>query len=229
MSRIEWHQSARCRPEHRVLSVAFAAILLTASSSLAEEKVQTNLELMTDLTTQVVSELVDRFSSELSGWGVLLQPFANNEQYQFMTNVFTAALTQRGVTTFQPGADPLAGEDAGYLYVLKYQATSFSLSYPKVYRSYLIGGKRVRRRADVTLLATLVDHNNGAVAALSESGRDHEDQFDFSDVDRVEEGTYEFTRPPMPSSGWGKYAEPVLVTGIIVGLIYLFFSNQSDN
>ena len=28
---------------------------------------------------------------------------------------------------------------------------------------------------------------------------------------------------------WGRFIEPVIVTGIVVGLVYLFFSNQDSN
>ena len=231
MSRIESHPLpvSPGRSRRGTVVVVFVLLLLVAPGAWAEDEVPTNLDLMTDLTAQVVNELVERFSRELGGRGVRLQPYANNEQYQLMTNVFTAALTERGFATFQPGSVPSDSAAARYHFVLKYEATSFNLTYPKVYRSHLIGGKRVRRRADVSLLATLVSDASGSVVAVGDANREHEDQFDYSDIDRVEEGTAGFTRPPVPSSGWGKYAEPLLVTGIVVGLIYLFFSNQSDN
>jgi len=97
-----------------------------------------------------------------------------------------------------------------------------------VKQSYLIGGKKVRRVASVGIAATLVDPATGAVLDTAEASRDDADQFAHRDLYRVEAGTYEFVHPAIPGSGWTRIVEPVFVSGIIVGLIYLFFSNQSD-
>jgi hypothetical protein len=113
--------------------------------------------------------------------------------------------------------------------VLTYQTIAFGVSYPDVYRSHLVGGKRIKRRADVRVHATLSDAQSGEVLWVGEAARESSDEFDMDDAPRVEQGLYQFARPVLPGSGWGKLVEPVFVTGIIVGLIYLFFSNQSDN
>jgi len=113
--------------------------------------------------------------------------------------------------------------------VLTYQNIAFGVAYPDVYRSHLIGGKKVKRRADVRVHATATDGRTGEVLWVGEATRERNDEFDMDDAASVEQGVYPFARPVLPGGGWGKYAEPVFVTGIIVGLIYLFFSNQSDN
>ena len=112
--------------------------------------------------------------------------------------------------------------------VLTFQNVAFGIAYPDVYRSHLVGGKHVKRRADVRVHATLTDGDSGRVLWVGEAARERADEFDFGDSARVEQGLYQFSRPVLPGSNWGKIAEPVFVTGIIVGLIYLFFSNQSD-
>lgn len=138
----------------------------------------------------------------------------------------------------QKVATPPTGDDAvpqtpaaglSNVAILSFQNVAFAMSYPDVYRSHLVGGKRIKRRADVRVHVTLTDAGTGRVIWVGEAGREHEDDFDYGDSARVEQGAYPFARPILPSGGWGKYAEPVFVTGIIVGLIYLFFSNQSDN
>ena len=60
------------------------------------------------------------------------------------------------------------------------------------------------------------------------SSKHFEDQFSYSQVNDVEQGDFSFTKPPHDATNWGKIVEPVVVSGIIVGLIYLFFSNQTD-
>jgi len=220
---------------HRARAAAFVAFVAFVvggiPSAHADEPARTNLEVMTDLSRATVGQLYAGFASKLAGRSVRLKPYATNEEYQFVTNVFTRVLAQQGVTVYPPvAAGPGAAADsAGAGWVLEYQVMSFTLSYPKIYRAHLIGGKRVKRRADVHILGTLSGGAGGAVAWVGDASQEASDQFSFDELGRVEEGTFQFTRPGVPSSGWGKYVEPVVVTGIIVGLVYLFFSNQSDS
>lgn len=146
-----------------------------------------------------------------------------------------------GTTLTPQTATPPTGDDAANaplqtpavglsnVVILTFQNVAFAMSYPDVYRSHLVGGKKIKRRADVRVHATITDAATGQVLWVGEAVREHQDEFDYGDSARVEQGAYQFARPILPGGGWGKYAEPVFVTGIIVGLIYLFFSNQSDN
>jgi len=81
---------------------------------------------------------------------------------------------------------------------------------------------------DFRLLAKLVEPANGHVVWMAEASKSYDDQFSHDDIDEVEAGLYAFTKPPRESRNWGRIVEPVVVSGIIVGLIYLFFSNQGD-
>jgi hypothetical protein len=212
-----------------VLCLALGGAVGTAGVRAAEE-VASNLDLMTRLTSEVVDELYAKFQESLDGRPVALKPFTTGEEYVFIQNVLTSRLTGRGVSVVEGAAAGAAPADsASPAYVLQYQTIAFGLAYADVYRSHMVGGKHVRRRADVRLLMTLSDAASGRVVWVGEAARGHEDEFDHGDAARVEQGTYQFARPVMPSSGWGRYAEPVFVTAIIVGLVYLFFSNQSDN
>lgn len=113
--------------------------------------------------------------------------------------------------------------------VFQFQNVAFRVAYTDVHRSHLIGGKKVSRSASVRIFATLSDADSGRVLWTGEAEQTAADEFDSGEVARVEYGNYTFLQPGLPSGGWGKYAEPVLVTGIVVGLIYLFFANQSGN
>jgi hypothetical protein len=211
------------RSSTRVCALTVALWLFPAVAA-AEDPARTNLELMTDLTSEVVNELLPHFAARLEGRAVYLKKYTVNEHYQFMNTVMARLFTDAGITTY-PNAAPTDGTP---VVTLEYQALEYDLAYTKVYRSYLIGGKKVARKADVTILASVYDEQ-GALVWTREAKRDYEDNFNYGDIDRIEEGNFQFTRPALPGGGWGKYAEPVLVTGIVVGLIYLFFSNQSDS
>jgi hypothetical protein len=245
------------------ICVALAATAEVAGVR-AAEKAASNLDLMQDLTAQVVKELYGKFGPQLAGRAVQLKPAANSEDYLFVTNVFREELTKLGVTVIEPtaafsapGASPTtngtapnnaalsampsatnpaqapadssAGAPPSGAYVLQYQNVAFSLKYVDSHRSFVVGGKRVERNAAVRIMTTLSDPADGRVVWVGEAARDHSDEVDYGDAARLEQGSYAFNKPLLPSGGWGRYVEPVFVTGIIVGLIYLFFSNQSNN
>lgn len=206
--------------------LALSSVVLTVlfnSAVLAEEPLRTNLDLMTGLGTRVVEDIIGKIDSEVRGVRLKVVPQGSTEEYELLEDIFTQLLENRGVATVH-------GEKAGdeNLYEIDYKIPVFRLSYPKVYRSYLIGGKKVKREANLRVQATLLSQS-GDVLWIGESAAEESDQFKHGDLSHVEEGSYEFVKPEMPNSGWGKVVEPVLVSAIIVGMVYLFFSNQSDS
>ncbi len=242
----------RCshRPEWR--RHAFRAVALCTATAFtfaavgvrAADPVPSNIDLLTQMTQEIADELYTKFGPELGGRAVALHPFATGEDYVFVGNVFANVLTDKSVKTIVGaptpapatnaalGGAPPAGSDPAPTptdaVIFTFQNVAFGVQYADVYRSHLVGGKRVKRRADVRIHATVTDAS-GTVLWVGEAARERADEFDMGDSARVEQGVYQFARPVVPGGGWGKYAEPVFVTGIIVGLIYLFFSNQSDN
>jgi hypothetical protein len=243
-----WRQHA-----FRVIAAMTALTLAAASVPVhAAENAPSNLDLLGRMTTEIAQELYGKFGPVLGARSVQLRPFGAGEDYTFVGNIFTNVLTTHDVTTISAsGASPMSptqsspstsmsmtdstatstvsSNPTSGACVLTYQTIAFGVSYPDVYRSHLVGGKKVKRRADVRVHATLSDAQTGKVLWVGEAVRENADEFDMDDAARVEQGVYQFARPVVPGSGWGKLVEPVFVTGIIVGLIYLFFSNQSDN
>ncbi len=235
---------------HAFRAVALAttcAFTFAATGVRAADPAPSNIDLLSQMTQEIAEELYAKFGPELGGRAIELRPFTSGEDYVFVENVFANVLTSKEVKTIVPvahapapaapgvNAAPATGDDTPVdtatptdAVVFTFQNVAFGVSYPDVYRSHLIGGKHVKRRADVRIHAT-VTNGAGEVLWVGEATREHSDEFDIDDAARVEQGVYQFARPAVPGGGWGKYAEPVFVTGIIVGLIYLFFSNQSDN
>jgi hypothetical protein len=214
-----------------VVSVICAGLAagIGAGGVRAAESVASNIDLMQQLTAGVIVELHGKFGASVAGRGVRLRPAGTTEDYMFVTNVFREELTRLGVPTIDLAASMAPGDSLSTdALILQYQNVVFDLKYVDSHRAHLIGGKRVDRRASVRIMTTLSDPA-GRVVWVGEAARDQSDEIDYSDQARIEQGTYQFNRPVAPSGGWGRYAEPVFVTGIIVGLIYLFFSNQSDN
>jgi TolB-like protein len=210
---------------------------LVSTDAGANETVKSNLTVAREMTLEIATELVSGFPDTISTRDIQLAPFGNDERYEFIANMLTDALTSRGYRAHMP-VRPVVADSAATATPataairdalrLDFTAIDFRVRYTKIYRSFLIGGRTVKREADVRVFARLINPTDGLVVWSGESARSFEDQFPHGDLDSVEEGLYQFTKPPRNSRNWGRIVEPVVVGGIIVGLIYLFFSNQGS-
>ena len=222
--------------QHRALFWCFVvlATTLVVPAAAEDEAAVSNLELMTRLTGEVAEELIAGVPASANMGDVVLVSYQATDQYEFTDNVIARVLTAAGHKVYEStGAagsqmTPQPGGASGTVLWFEYQAIHFDLTYPKIYRPFLVGGKKVKRKAQVRLLAKLVDPTDRSVIWIGEVTRSHDDQFPYGRLAEVEAGSFEFTKPTRSSTSWGKVIEPVVVSGIIIGLIYLFFSNQSE-
>jgi hypothetical protein len=113
-------------------------------------------------------------------------------------------------------------------YRLSYQIIRLSLSYPRISRKLWFGPREVTRAAQVDIFAQLIDLTTGDIMWVRESHKKYNDTIDYSRLKEVEEAQYDFTRPPRHEFKMTRLLEPLVVGGIVVGLVYLFFSNQSN-
>ena len=224
--------------------LAFLVVLLGTVSSPArgEGRARSNFDVMDKLAAEVCAELVSKMPADLPTREIRLSPFGADGRYELVANAFTRSLGDKGYRAYMPvppvkadssaapraAADSVSagGGEAGLR--LEFETIAFTLRYPEIYRSRLVGGKNVKRAAELRVLAKLVEPGNGFVVWMSEASKSYSDQFSYDDIEDVEASLYDFTKPPRESRNWGKIVEPVVVSGIIVGLIYLFFSNQGD-
>jgi hypothetical protein len=231
---------------HNVRSavLAFLVALLGTVSSPArgEDRARSNFDVMDKLASEVCAELVSKMPADLPSREIRLAPFGTDGRYELIANAFTRSLGEKGYRAYmpvpqakadssaashaRPDSVSAAGGDAGLR--LEFETIAFTLRYPEIYRSYLVGGKNVKRAAELRVLAKLVEPQDGLVVWMSEASKSYGDQFPYDDIEDVEASLYDFTKPPRETRNWGKIVEPVVVSGIIVGLIYLFFSNQGD-
>lgn len=209
---------------------SFVTFLFTARAESAEQNPPSNLDLMTSLSTQIAEQVIEQIEPDIQGRKIRLKAFGNGEEYTVFEDIFTRILTGKGITAVKPPAPNAPGNIASTepLLTLEYKIPIFRLSYVNVYRSYLIGGKKVRREANVRMSAELLAPA-GEVTWFDDLSASESDQFSHGDLSRIQEGNFQFVKPEMPGSGWSKVVEPVFVSAIIVGMIYLFFSNQSDS
>lgn len=218
----------------RTAGVLCLAMLITTIPAVSSpqgtgENTITNYEILEKISDEALDELAANMPDlaretvvlirKEGGIGSGIDKVFENELVKRMTR---AGLRIAGKTSDK---DPAQISD----YVFSYQIVSFSIKYPDIGRSYWIGAKEVTRSAEVGIFAKLLDSSTGEILWVGESQKRYEDRIAYSLLERVEDPAHDFTQPERNEIKWSRFVEPVVVTGIVVGLVFLFFSNQDSN
>ncbi|MFH1144456.1 MAG: hypothetical protein V1774_07940 [Candidatus Eisenbacteria bacterium] len=136
-----------------------------------------------------------------------------------------AAGAQTGAAAAQTGVPfsivlPEAGE------ILSFRVLECGVSYPWAKRTMLIGPRRYGRMACVRLRASRIQEPGHVVNAVSSSDQVYLDSFPGWAKSMLEGQAFPF--PIKEPSGTPAQAilEPVVIVGIVGGLVYLFYENQ---
>lgn len=124
-------------------------------------------------------------------------------------------------TPAQPAADLPHPE-----YVLRYRVLHFAISYPKNYRTSPLGSRKVQRRVSVSLVASLLRGARENVVWVGDGSSERLDTVPAGKLSLLEGTDFPFTQPVLETRGLGRLVEPALVSGIVLGLVYLFYTNQ---
>ena len=211
-----------------VLVCFLTSISVSSSPKKTGEQISTNFQILRDISRDAFDEIMDNMFDIERGSTLLLVKDRGVGDIDFvLDNLILKTLDSNGIRvkekTGQDKEKPLEPD-----YILKYQIVNFSFSYPDIGRNWLIGEKEVERLAEISLFVQLVEGETGDTVWIGETEKKFNDVIPYSILDRVEDQEHEFTRPRRDEWTWGNMIEPVVVTGIVTGLVYLFFSNQSD-
>lgn len=126
--------------------------------------------------------------------------------------------------TMPPGAAAPA-PDSGSL-VLDARVEAWSVSYVRRIRSFPFGVKGYERLVAMRASATLTDAANGSVAWARTGEGAFRDVVPRSDLAYVAGGTAGLD-PPLPKGSGFRFLEPLIVIGVVTGLVVLFYSNRN--
>jgi hypothetical protein len=112
-------------------------------------------------------------------------------------------------------------------YVLRYRVVQFEITYPDSYRKSPLGSRKVQRRASVSLIAHLLRGEREEVVWGGHGEVERLDVVPHGKLSLLEGSSFPFNQPTLETRGIGSLVEPALVTGIVVGLVYLFYTNQN--
>ena len=148
-----------------------------------------------------------------------------------------AASNPTGPTSKNPNA---AGPPAGSLtpvlnefpegvegLVLSFRVVEFGVTYHDQWRQGFLGQRVVERLAAVDLNCRLVSGDEKNIIWVGNGRSERLDIVPKSKLDLLEGRSYPFIKPALPPQSLSRIVEPVLVLGIVAGLVFLFYSNQN--
>lgn len=211
-----------------VLVCMMTSLSVSSSPKKTGEKVSTNLEILQKISKDAFDEIMDNMVDIEPGSTVILVKDRGVGDIDFvLDNVMLKLFNQNNIKVREKMGEQ-AGQLKGLDYIFKYQIVKMSFSYPDIGRSWLIGEKEVERFAEISLFVQLVDADTRDTVWIGETEKQFNDVIPYSLLEKVEDQEYEFTKPQRQEWTWSSFIEPVVVTGIVGGLVYLFFSNQSN-
>ncbi len=87
-------------------------------------------------------------------------------------------------------------------------------------------GSHIDRQSRVTLTLRLSRESDSSVYWQDEITRQRADRIPKKQLEILQHSTYKFAQTELEEQSWSKFVEPVIISTVLGGLIYLFFSNR---
>lgn len=188
----------------------------------AQDSTSTNFELVRDAARLACRDLVSKLPASQVWGAVSIRSVGGHEGAFLVENALSAVLAEEG---FQVRTRP---DSTGP--VVEFEVVDLGVAYTRTWRHAWLGERRVEREARARLFARLVDQDEARILWADQAEARVVDEVPESALGDLEEkGSAEYLQATLPPRRWNKYVEPVVVTGIVVGLIVLFFANQNNS
>jgi hypothetical protein len=109
---------------------------------------------------------------------------------------------------------------------LNVRPMELGVTYAQTRRGWIFGGKQIPRQATCELAATLVDPQGNVVLSFRE-GSVIENTASMSDIITLESSTETWANGVLSEEESGNILEPLVVTGVVTALVYLFYSSRN--
>lgn len=215
-------------PEDTVLSVAEVELSPIVRKR-GPRVPATNLQ----IASMVANTAFDRALAEApltSGQRVTIAPAGSHPLNFVVEHAVLRHLAKRGVSaavrrTPVPDDTSAAGMVDLNQPVLEYEVATARVTYLRLI-GWLPGRVRIERQAQVEGRLGMRDPRTGAVLWVGDAAFNLLDSFPRGQLPLVEDPRFSDLRSPTPSRNLDKLVEPVIVVGIVAGLVALFFQNR---
>ena len=212
------------------LAVALAA--LAAMPGGAQAVTKTHGRMLDSVATSVAADLLREVPST-TGRGVLLTLPVRGDTLGVLAQRLVERLRAQGVPVHLAGRGAAvdsaagAGRDAvARPYELGIRVDGSGVSYLRRVRSFPFGVKGYERLAALRASITMVDPTTGEVTWAKSASGSAVDMVPKRDLMAAVAGSGGIN-PPVPQGGGFRLLEPLIVLGVVSGLVVLFYSNRT--
>jgi len=189
----------------------------------------TNLQLASFVADSASTHLMAHSPLE-SGTHVVVLPARDHPLNFVLEHALVNDLTHRGMSV-TVRRTPVSDDSMSVLYghsgdpLVEYSLGSARTTYLRLV-GWLPGRVKIERQSLVQGTVSLRDPATARVIWSGDLAQNFVDRFSRSQVDLVEDSHFPDLKDNVPSRNLDKMAEPVIVVGIVGGLVALFFQNR---
>lgn len=164
------------------------------------------------------------------GTHAVLAPTHEHPLNFVLEHAFLKELARRGVEV-TVRRTPVPDDSVAALFgnpgdpLLEYTLGSAKITYLRLV-GWLPGRVRIERQSLVTGAVSMREPQSSRVLWTGDLGQNFVDRFSRSEVSLVEESRYPELKDNVPQRNLDKVVEPVVVVGVVAGLVALFFQNR---
>lgn len=191
---------------------------------------KSHLSVLSELVREVADEAVAKMRVP-EGSELHLKQVEMHDANWLVKSVLIEELTSRGHVVRSgngPGVASALADTGRQVYEIGYRIVSCNTSIPRSWREWVVGRRMVERRSAVDIRFELSDRTKAIVWAGGVQ-RERREIIDGSRLRDLASAGQPFASPDFEPGGWDKVFEPVIVAGIVGGLIYLFYTSRSTD
>jgi hypothetical protein len=185
---------------------------------------ESNITVVSALTREVIAEALERMTIP-PGSSVYVAQVDKHDASWLVQSVLLEELTSLGHVVKAGG---IAGEEGGAAYEVSYRVVSCETTLPRAWREWVVGARRVERKTTVDIYFQFANDSKDVLWA-GNARRERREIVPGGLVKQLATPGQTFTAPELEPGGWDKILEPVVVAGIVGGLIYLFYTSKSSS
>ncbi len=184
--------------------------------------VPSNMELAEDALILALQDLPDSLSSH-GAFEVSIEIMGEQSENWFIQQTLSLILHENGITVSERDAEQLSSS-----MTLKIRPMELVVEYGNVSRPWIIGSKRVERIAKCELSCTLFD-SDGIILMTGRTSGMKLDVISWSDAEVLDGSPeWEWLTGDLPENRGGGILEPIIVSGVVASLVYLFYSSRAN-
>jgi len=186
---------------------------------------KSNLTVLVELTAEVVAEAVDKMRLP-DGSEVRISQGEQNDASWLVHSALLEELTSRGHVVMEGAGSENEVERPRY--GVWYRIVTCRTEIPRSWREWVVGPRKVERKSRCDIQFRLTDEDSAIVWA-GKIERERREIIPGARLNELSTPGQDFVSPSVEAGGWDKMLEPVVVAGIVGGLIYLFYTSRSTD